>query len=87
MNINTNLYEKVEENGIETFKPYDIAKMKICGKTLEQVIDILNGLDLEKLYDLEMTMKNFGEWVELYRESNENIKQILNEMFFGKEKE
>ena len=81
--MNTNLYEKiVNENGEEVYKPYDITKAKICGKSLEEVMNILNGLDLEKQYDLEMTMKNFHEWVEQYhKEYNERINQVLYKIY------
>lgn len=81
--MNTNLYEKiVNENGEEIYKPYDITKTTICGKKLEEVVDILQGLDLEKQYDLEMTMKNFREWTkEYHKEHNERINQVLSKMF------
>ena len=81
--MNTNLYEKiVNENGEEVYKPYDITKIKICDKSLQEVMDILYGLDLEKQYDLEMTMKNFHEWVEKYhKEHNERINQVLYKIY------
>lgn len=64
--MNTNLYEKlVNEKGEEIYKPYDINKITICGRTLEEVIQILRTLDLEKEYNLKMTMKNLKQWQEM----------------------
>lgn len=79
--INYNLYEKVEDiNGNVTFKPYDINKITICGRTLQEIMDILGALDLEKEYDLKMTMKNLKQWQEMmYKEQQKEFdKQLYN---------
>ena len=34
--------------------------IKICGKSLNEVITILNGLELEKITNIEMTMENLS---------------------------
>ena len=67
--INYNLYEKIEnEDGTITYKPYDISKTTICGRNIEQVIQILNGLDLEKEYEMTLTMGNLDKWGKLIQE-------------------
>ena len=79
--MNTNLYEKVvNENGEEIYKPYDITKTTICGRTLQEIMDILGALDLEKEYDLKMTMKNLKQWQEMmYKEQQKEFdKQLYN---------
>lgn len=80
----TNLYEKVEENGIETFKPYDINKATICGRTLEEVIQILQALDLEKEYQMKLTLENLQKWYELWKEEQyKQMNEIINKMRTG----
>ena len=81
--INYNLYEKIEnEDGTITYKPYDISKTKICGKSIEEIIQILNGLDLEKEYKMTLTMENLGKWCELIqddikKQQEKTLKNIL----------
>lgn len=85
--MNTNLYEKiVNENGEEIYKPYDITKTKICGKPLEEVIQILNGLDLEKEKEMLLTMNNLGEWCEMIKEEIKKEQEEAIKKFFNKEK-
>ena len=74
MNVtNTNLYEKVEDiNGNISFVPFDYNNITICGKGLSEIIDILNCLDLERQYDMKMTMENLQKWGKLLQEEFEN---------------
>ena len=79
------LYELQEENGNMIFKPYDINKTTICGKNLEQIIQILNGIDLEKQNEMMLTMNNLGKWCELIekdiKEQQERaIKEFMNNL-------
>ena len=76
--INTNLYEKVEDiNGNISFKPFDYNNITICGKSLGEIIDILNCLDLERQCDMKMTMENLQEWQKLLeKEFNDKLYQI-----------
>lgn len=82
--MNTNLYEKVEDiNGNISFKPFDYNNITLFGKSLSEIAEILNCLDLEKQYDMKMTMKNLQEWQKLLeKEFNDklykiNIKEML----------
>ena len=50
-----NMYiEKLER------KIKELETRTICGRTIEEVITILNGLDLERLLDIKMTMENLS---------------------------
>lgn len=67
--INHNLYERIEnQDGTITYKPYDISKTTICGRNIEKVMQILNGLDLEKEHEMTLTMENLGKWCELIKD-------------------
>lgn len=75
--INNNLYEKMENtDGTIEYKPYDITKITICGRNIEEVIQILNGLDLEKEKELTLTMENLGKWCELIKEDIKKQQEI-----------
>ena len=66
--INQNLYEKIENtDGTITYKPYDISNVKICGKTIEQIVKILNGLDIEKESKIILTMENLEKYYKLIK--------------------
>ncbi len=47
----------------------------LCGKPIKEVIQLLNGLELEHIYNLEMTMDNLSAWKDLY--DKEQAKVIL----------
>ena len=44
----------------------------ICGRTIEEVVNILNGLDLEKETDLEVTMENLKSFMAIYQKEVED---------------
>ena len=76
------LYEIEENNGNINITPYDISNITICGRKLEQVIQILNGLDLEKEKEMLLIMKNLGKWCELIKDDirkqqEEAIKNLI----------
>ena len=80
--MNTNLYEKIEKDGEEIYKPYDITKITICGRTIEQVMQILNGLDLEKEKEMTLTMNNLGKWIDMIKkEIEEQQIKAINDFF------
>lgn len=84
--INYNLYEKeIDENGVETYKPFDFNNVTICGRKIEQIMQILNGLDLEKENELLLTMENLNKWCEIISEDIKKqqekvIKNMLDRM-------
>ena len=45
----------------------------ICGKTIEEVIRILKGLDFERVTQIEMTMKNLEKYYEFIRKEQEEL--------------
>ena len=56
------VFEKVKEEDI-----------KICGKSIEEITTILNGLDLERITGIKMTMENLGDLINKYIEEQEKI--------------
>lgn len=57
----------------------DLKKVKeptICGHTVEEIITILNGLELERKLDIKMTMGNLSILAEKLQEDfNKNLKK------------
>ena len=64
-------FEKVKEEDI-----------KICGKTLREVITILNGLEAEKITGMELCIENINKYMEIIlKEQQESLIKELNEKF------
>jgi hypothetical protein len=66
----------------------DLKKVKeptICGYSAEEVITILNGLELERILDIKMTMKNLQILSEKLQEDFKNaldksMKNMMNDL-------
>lgn len=72
-----NLYERKEtSDGYDYYVPYDIEKTTICGKNIKEVINILNALELERIYEIKMCMENLSKYKELI--DKEMYKNIAN---------
>ena len=70
--------QKVDEDGNIVFEKVKEEDIKICGKRLEEVIKILNGLDIEKRYQIEMTMENLIRYKEIIDdEINKQLEESL----------
>lgn len=55
--------------------------LTICGNKIENVIKILNGLELEKKTNIEMTMDNINEYIKLFDKETQKIQnRIINEI-------
>ena len=64
--INYNLYERKQtEDGYDYYTPYDIDKITICGKSIDEIITILNALDLERITQIKVTMENLAQFKKL----------------------
>lgn len=64
-------FEKVKEEDI-----------KICGKTLKEVITILNGLEAERITGMELCMENINKYMEfILKEQQESLTKALNKRF------
>ena len=71
--------QKIDEDGNIVFEKVKEEDIKICGKRLEEVIKILNGLDIEKRYQIEMTMENLIRYKEIIdAEINKQLEESLN---------
>ena len=62
--------------GTISFEPVDMSKITICGKTIEEIIDILNGLDAERITDIQMAVKNLKLYIDYF--NKERQKMITN---------
>lgn len=81
--MNKELYEKIEnEDGSITYKKYDISKITINGKTIEEIIKILNGLDIERITGIEMTLENLSYLFKKITEEQNKYIQIQVKNFF-----
>ena len=52
----------------------DLKNPIICGRTIDEIVRILNGLDIEKQYKIDVTMENLYSLIDLYQ--NEMHKQM-----------
>ena len=50
-------------------------QIRIMGKTPEEIMTILTALELERIADMEMTMGNLGDWVELLKKDMQDSAQ------------
>lgn len=53
----------------------------ICGYPIEEAIQILSALTIERVYDIKFTMDNLNKFVNLYqKEQTEMLKDILKKI-------
>lgn len=56
--------------------------MTLNGKTMDEILTILNGLELERIFGIQMTMSNIKLWKEIfYREMSKTINENFEKMF------
>ena len=61
--------------------------IKICGKSLDEVIDILNGLEIERMTDIKMTMENLSYLFKKVIDEQNKVQQMaIKEMRFWSDK-
>ena len=61
--------------------------IKICGKSLDEVIDILNGLEIERMLDIKMTMENLSYlFKKVVDEQNKMQQMAIKKMMFESDK-
>lgn len=71
-----NVYIEQLENKIRKLE-----KKTICGRTVDEVITILNGLDLERQLDIKVTMENLSYlFEEIMKQNTINQQEMLKEM-------
>lgn len=65
------VFEKVKEEDIT-----------ICGKTINEIVTILNGLDIERITGIKMAMENLGDLINKYMEAQmEAQEKIMRKTF------
>ena len=67
---NTIYFERVKEEDI-----------RICGKTLKEIIMILNGLEAERITGIKLCMENINKYMDIIlKEQQEQIKKSLTNL-------
>ena len=73
------LYSALEKD-IDNF----FNNMTIKGKTIEEIITILNGLEIEKMLEIQMTMENLSYLFKKVIDEQNKIQQMtIKNMFSG----
>ena len=84
------LSEKTKEKLLQTLKKevngmYD--NVTICEKKIREIVQILNGLDIEKMLDIKMTMENLSYlYKKVLDEQYKKQQMIIKRMMFGDDK-
>lgn len=75
------LYSTLQEDIDKTFN-----NITINGKSVEEIITILNGLEIEKMLEMPMTMENLSYLFKKVMEEQNKMQQIaIKNMMFGGE--
>ena len=75
------LYSALEKD-IDNF----FNNMTIKGKTIEEIITILNGLEIEKMLEIQMTMENLSYlFKKVINEQNKMQQMTIKQNMFGGE--
>ena len=73
--------KKEDENGNIIFELVKDGDITILGKSLIEVIDILNALDIERITNIKMTMENLKIYQELLeKEYYDSIKNVMSKI-------
>lgn len=65
----------------------EFSNITICGKNLDEIITILNGLDIERILDIKMTMENLSYlFKKVIDEQNKMQQMAIKEMMFSGDK-
>lgn len=65
----------------------ELNNIKICGKSLDEVITILNGLNIERMLDIKMTMENLSYlFKKIIDEQNKMQQMAIKEIMFRSDK-
>lgn len=86
MNSLLNYYRMKTDTDTDTiyFERVKKEDIKICGKTLEEVIMILNGLEAERITDIKLCLENVNKYIDLIlKEQQETLSKALNDRFGG----
>ena len=63
----------------------ELNNIKVCGKSLDEVITILNGLNIERMLDIKMTMENLSYlFKKVVAEQNKAQQMAIKNMMFGR---
>ena len=63
----------------------EFSNVTICEKSLDEIITILNGLDIERMLDIKMTMENLSYlFKKVVDEQNKAQQMAIKNMMFGR---
>lgn len=63
----------------------EFSNVTICEKNLDEIITILNGLDIERMLDIKMTMENLSYlFKKVVDEQNKAQQMAIKNMMFGR---
>ena len=63
----------------------EFSNVTICGKSFDEIITILNGLDIERMLDIKMTMENLSYlFKKVVDEQNKAQQMAIKNMMFGR---
>lgn len=63
----------------------EFSNVTICEKSLDEIITILNGLDIERMLDIKMTMENLSYlFKKVVAEQNKAQQMAIKNMMFGR---
>ena len=63
----------------------EFSNVTICEKSLDEIITILNGLDIERMLDIKMTMENLSYlFKKVIDEQNKAQQMAIKNMMFGR---
>lgn len=81
-------YYKLEKDETGSEYSYHFSRLsdddiKICDRSIDEIITILNGLEIERITNIKMTMENLSYLYkellkEKYKQQQEAIKEMLN---------
>ena len=72
--------KKEDINGNMTFEK--VEDMRICDYTIPEIMDILNGLEIERILGIKMTMENLSELSKKMNEDfNKTLQKSLDNMY------
>lgn len=70
---------KANENDEVIFQRVKKEDITICGKSIDEVIYILNGLEIERQTDIKMTMENLSYLIKkICEEDNRKLRESFN---------
>ena len=83
--MNIELYKKMEKSdGSITFEPFDIDNVTIYGRSIKEIGQILDGLEVERMAEIKMTMENLSYLFKKINDEQNKMIQMQIKKYFSK---